>query len=146
MRTLLPLHWMIAPPPRRNEQEGAEGAEGGNGIPRSMEMQTHQDAIAEWQAKTFPTQPLAGKLAHLKQEVEELGEHPDEVEEWADVLNLFLGSAAMAGLDVRDLLMAGALKLEVCRQRKWGPVQPDGSYHHVEDPTGTSGPRPQEGL
>ena len=96
-------------------------------------LQDHQDEIAEWQVKTFPEQELAGKLAHLVKEAKELQQKPNDIEEWADVLNLLLGSAAMAGLDVYELLMAGRMKFAIVRERKWGPMEPDGTYHHVQE-------------
>lgn len=97
------------------------------------EMQRLQDRVQAFQRRTFPKQPVAGKLNHLIREATELRDSPDDITEWADVLNLLLGAAAQYGHDAQDLILAGHLKCGICEQRQW-PAQPDaeGVYHHLE--------------
>jgi hypothetical protein len=95
-------------------------------------LQALQDRIAEWQGETFPNQTLKGKLEHLVSEAMELRDSPNDETEWADVLILLLGAAAMKGMTVRELELAANVKFCLARQRQWGPANAQGFHHHVE--------------
>ena len=96
-------------------------------------FQALQDRIEEFQRSRFPDQKLAGKLAHLGREVDELRANPDDPMEWADVLILFLGAAALHDLSASALLLFANHKLTICESRKWGPADADGVHHHIEE-------------
>ena len=97
----------------------------------SDSLQSLQDRIAAWQQRTFPEQPLAGKLAHLVREARELRADPEDLQEWADVLILLLGAAAVRGLSVQDLRHVAELKFNIAQQRQWGPADSEGVHHHL---------------
>ena len=94
----------------------------------------HQEDIGEFQERVFPNQPAKAKLIHLQREVQEaIDSNLNDLEEWADCLNLLLGAAIKHGIRYRDLLEAAKVKLAVCQSRKWGPPDAQGVYHHLED-------------
>ena len=106
-------------------------------------MQNLMNEQFKWARETFPGQTLQGVLNHLSQEVDELKDAcQKEVdtegastsqEEWADVLLLMLTAAKMCGLSVEDLRMFASLKLSINKERKWGPLEEDGSAHHIKE-------------
>jgi dCMP deaminase len=86
--------------------------------------------VVDWQRETFPTETVAGKVAHLREEVEELAERPDGREEMADVLMLLNDLANLAGVNLANEV---ARKLAICRGRTWGPPDADGKIKAVKE-------------
>ena len=77
----------------------------------------------------------AGAINHLAQEVDELRSSPQNIMEHVDVIMLAMESLRLAGFDVAELVDAAAKKLEINKQREWGPVDDDGVSQHVGDPS-----------
>lgn len=69
-------------------------------------------------------------LKHLKKEVNELLENPDDPMEWADCFLLLLDAARRKGYSVDDLVKFGMKKLKINKKRKW-KKQKDGTFKHV---------------
>ena len=97
------------------------------------DFQALQDRIEEFQRTRFPDQKIQGKFNHLVRECLELKLNPDDPHEWADVLILFLGAAAMHELSVAALFKFAEDKLTICEARKWAPADADGVHHHIEE-------------
>lgn len=87
-----------------------------------------QTDIGTWARKTFPSATKESWVAHLRREVEELGEShaPNEA---ADCLILLFGHAHINGY---DLLASALAKMEVNRARTWGKPDAEGVVEHVE--------------
>jgi hypothetical protein len=73
----------------------------------------------------------AAPLLHLKEEVQELIDNPDDEMEWADCWLLFLDAASRKGYSVDDLVDFGNKKLEINKLRSWKKRE-DGVFKHVE--------------
>lgn len=95
-----------------------------------------QDKICEWAIETFgpQAQRLEGVFAHFEREVSELeASLPDiDPDELADCAMFLFELAGFAGV---DLLVEVEKKFVINQERKWGPLQPDGSILHIKDET-----------
>ena len=69
-------------------------------------------------------------LVHLKKEVDELIDNPDDPLEWADCLNLLFDAARRHGISIDDLLGYAEKKLAINRKRLWSK-QLDGTFRHI---------------
>lgn len=98
------------------------------------ELQSLQDVICQWADAQFGLgrEPSA-VIAHLKKEVIELDETPNDLMEYADCFILLLQAAKLAGYDTYKLMDAAFTKHEINKNRKWGALNPDGSVEHVEE-------------
>jgi hypothetical protein len=102
--------------------------------------QTLQTRISTWATKTFSEghgQRTEGVYAHLKREIDELGlgialaHSPEAIgEECADCAMLLFELADFARSDLLDEVEK---KLAINRERKWGPIQEDGSILHIKE-------------
>ena len=88
-----------------------------------------QEEISEWAYQTFPHQNPNSKIAHLKDEVNELELIPDDAEEMADVAILLFNLAEMHGYDLEVEIEK---KMAKNRLRKWGEPDEQGVCHHIE--------------
>lgn len=91
-----------------------------------------QNRIFTWARQTFGAeQRQDGIFAHLTREIKELGKSipesdPDEL---ADCTILLFELAGYAEVDLLDEVEK---KFAINQQRKWGPMQEDGSILHIE--------------
>ncbi len=91
--------------------------------------------LGEWADTTFPGHRTTMRcLLHLREEVNELIDAPDDRSEFADAFMLLLDAARKAGITPDDLIRAGYGKLEICRQRQWGPPDENGVIRHTKSP------------
>ena len=97
------------------------------------ELKQLQIDIGMWSDETFgpPNERFVGILEHLKKEVDEIIEDPYDAMEFADCMMLLLDAARIAGLDPSDLLKMMQKKLEINKQREWGPVDDSGVCEHI---------------
>ena len=58
-------------------------------------------------------------LIHLKDEIQELLDAPDDTMEWADCTLLLLDAAWRKGYSLEDLIDFSIKKLEINKKRKW---------------------------
>jgi hypothetical protein len=90
--------------------------------------------VGKFQRGTCPG-PLAGRILHLKKELEELATAPNDLSEKADVLILALAVIVTAGTtpaSPHEVLAAAAAKMEINKLRKWRLLE-DGTWtHHPE--------------
>ncbi len=73
-----------------------------------------------------------GPLHHLKKEVQELIDNPDDEMEWADNFLLLLDAAWRKGHSLQDLINFADKKLDININRKWGEPDKDGVYQHIK--------------
>ncbi len=89
----------------------------------------------QWQNETFKKATALSKLAHLKEELQELrndieNNSSEKRLEFADCFILLFGAAASSGLDYDDIQEAIKEKMVVNYQRKWGKPNEDGYVKH----------------
>lgn len=87
----------------------------------------------QWSAKTFGKGPrTAGLIDHIKKELVEIADNPEDLYEWADVVILALDGAWRCGYTPRQICNALARKARINRDRDWGPDLGDGkAIEHV---------------
>lgn len=97
------------------------------------------EQINKWQDETFGRATALSKIAHLKQEVDELecelkqSNNPtNTLEEFADCFILLFGCAASYGMTYEDCCEAINKKMEINRNRKWGNPDKNGVVNHIK--------------
>ena len=87
----------------------------------------------EFSNKTFGS-PLVRDcsypLVHLKDEIQELLDAPDDKMEWADCTLLLLDAAWRKGYSLEDLIEFSIKKLEINKKRKW-KKNDKGYFKHI---------------
>tara|TARA_R110002049_G_scaffold231127_2_gene403456 strand:+ start:41322 stop:41630 length:309 start_codon:yes stop_codon:yes gene_type:complete len=96
------------------------------------------ESITEWQNKTFVEATPLSKIAHLKEEVDELEsdvlhQAEDRRLEFADCFLLLFGSAAADGMSYDDIVKCIDEKMEINYKRKWGKPQANGVVNHIKE-------------
>lgn len=96
--------------------------------------------ITTWQSQTFPAATVQSKLAHLKEEIEEVlnGIKNGETvaHEFADCILLLYGAAEKSGMSYMDIKRALWQKMSININRKWGSPDEKGIVRHIEDLNG----------
>lgn len=95
------------------------------------------EAITIWQKETFGQATPLSKLAHLKQEIEELEKDICEVNpkrhlEYADCFFLIFGAASADGFSYEDIISAIDEKFAINKSRKWGKPDANGVVNHIK--------------
>lgn len=93
--------------------------------------------IVQWQNETFPDATALSKVAHLKEEIEELSidvkiDSVNKELEFADCLMLLFGAAASSGMSYEIICHAIDAKMEINRIRKWDKPDANGVVHHIK--------------
>jgi len=88
----------------------------------------------EWSNNTFGEgRHPNGPLKHLAKEVEETLAMPYDRMEYADMFLLLLDAWRNAGNPIEDLITVAQDKLNINKQRTWGPLDADGISMHRKD-------------
>lgn len=87
--------------------------------------------VVEWGKQQFPFSTDRSRIAHLREEVDELEAEPESAEEGVDVLMLLAHQLEAHG-NLVDLAKNLATKLAVCRTRTWGEPDADGKIKAVK--------------
>lgn len=95
--------------------------------------------IATWQKETFGEATPLSKIAHLKQEIDELEidlaiDGIDKRLEFADCFLLLFGAASSDGMTYQDIVDAIQEKFDICKTRKWGKPDANGVVKHIPTP------------
>ncbi len=91
--------------------------------------------LAVWSQSTFGSDAVRGPigaLKHLRAEVAETIDAPDDLVEYADCLMLILDAARRAGFSHDQLLVAAFDKLAINRSRTWPSPVSDEPVMHVK--------------
>ena len=96
------------------------------------------DAVTDWQKNTFKQSTALSKIAHLREEIEELNDdiekgNPDRRLEFADCFILLMGAAASDGMSFDDVVNAIDEKMKINLSRQWGSPDENGVVKHVEN-------------
>ena len=97
-------------------------------------LQQYMDAHAEWADVTFKGQSLKGVLAHLKKEIAEWKDAPEDPEEFADCFSLMMRAWRLLGGTADTAIETAYQKLDVCKGREYGEPDEDGSVQHIPHP------------
>ena len=95
------------------------------------DLQRLQDEVTGWAEKTFPSQSIESKAAHLIDEAQEIWETPRDLVEHADALLLLLQLTKMAGYTAEDLMVASFAKLDINKRRQWQAADKRGVHKHA---------------
>ncbi len=95
------------------------------------------NTITQWQKNTFTKATALSKIAHLRQEIEELASdietnNPNQNLEFADCFILLFGAANSAGFSYNEILKSIDEKMEINFTRKWGKPNEDGVVNHLK--------------
>ena len=92
-----------------------------------------QKKSVKWSRETFKDSTMESNLAHLRDEIDEIEQNPDDIEEWADVILLYMNGASLAGHTMDDILEAAYKKYEKNINRKWGIPDDRGVVKHSDE-------------
>lgn len=92
------------------------------------EMQKKQ---YKWSRETFGESSLESNIDHLRDELIEVIETPENIEEWADVMLLYMNALSFAGHTMDDVLEAVHKKYEKNNKREWGKPDARGVVKHL---------------
>jgi len=99
------------------------------------------ESISQWQNETFGQATALSKIAHLKQEIEELktelestenGAYSKTVMEFADCFILLFGAAASYGFQYDDIIECIDVKMVINKDRVWGKPDENGVVNHIK--------------
>lgn len=89
----------------------------------------------EWSERTFgPGTRLLGVLDHIRKELKEIEEAPEDIEEWADVIILAFDGAWRAGWEpqqIIDAIKAKQAKNEARTWPDWRTMSADQAIEHT---------------
>lgn len=98
-----------------------------------MNWNDFQLEYTKWAMSVFTHATISSKLAHLRSELDEIEKKPEDIEEWADVMLLYLGAAQLAGHSIGNIFLAAQKKAEKNKKRKWGNPNKEGYVEHVRE-------------
>jgi hypothetical protein len=88
--------------------------------PRAFDFHAHLERQREWSSRTFgPGNRTAGVVDHIRKELTEIEEHPDDLSEWADVVILGLDGFWRAGATPEQIIAAIVAKQVKNEARVW---------------------------
>ena len=74
----------------------------------------------QWSQRTFgPGTRLRGVINHIKEELEEVAEKPNDLTEWADIIILALDGASRQGFTGQQIIDAVRFKQSLNVARDW---------------------------
>ena len=86
------------------------------------------DAQRRWSDATFGEgKRVGGVLDHIRKELVEVAEHPEDLSEWADLLILAIDGATRQGYSGAEVVKAYHTKMRENRRREWPPI-PEGGF------------------
>lgn len=90
--------------------------------------------LSDWQDRTFGQATLESVLAHMREEIDEVIENPDDLYEWADMLLLFLGAMSKQGIRFEEVFDKSRDKFyNVLVHRQWGNPDSNGVVRHIKE-------------
>ena len=104
-----------------------------------VDMNDLQYDLKTWTEKQFPQRTLQSILAHLRKEISELEESPDDIMEFADCFMLLCDAASYQNIAMSDIWRAMGEKLQINKNRKWGKPNSEGFVEHIRSSDDTTG-------
>lgn len=88
-----------------------------------------------WSEETFgPGDRTEGVIDHIRKELDEILENPQDISEWADLLILAFDGAWRAGFEPAEIIMAVKAKQQLNELRKWPDwrtAEPGKAIEHI---------------
>ena len=98
----------------------------------------HLQRQREFSETTFgPGQRTQGVLDHIRKELDEIEQAPNDIEEWIDVVILALDGAWRAGATPEQIISTLRYKQQKNESRKWPDwrtADPNAAITHTKDP------------
>jgi hypothetical protein len=89
-------------------------------LTNKFNLETHLRKQREFSYKTYgPGKRTPGLIAHIKKELREVAQKPDDLMEWIDIVILACDGALRAGYTPQEIVEALALKQKINEERKW---------------------------
>lgn len=99
--------------------------------------EAHLENQIMWSRETFgPSKRTKGIIAHIRKELKEIEEKPEDLTEWVDVIILALDGAWRAGYTPYQILMGIRLKQMENQKRTWPDwrtASEDEAIEHVKE-------------
>lgn len=95
-----------------------------------------------WSEETFGPMEFRGfmgVLDHMKKEIAEIEEAPNDSHEWADLILLAFDAAWRSGLHPLEIVLALVIKFEINKGRtwpKWHEAEPGKAIEHIREEDG----------
>ena len=99
-----------------------------------MDWTKTQKTVSTWSKNTFKDSTMLSNIDHLRDELCEIIDNPDDIEEWADAIMLYMNAANFAGHSMDDILKAVHKKYEKNKNREWGEPDERGVVKHTKEP------------
>ena len=80
----------------------------------------------------FPKSKIEHNLIHMKREIEEVLENPEDLEEWADILICYMGGFGKTKFTTKELFESVDKKIEKNINIKW-KENGDGNYSNIKE-------------
>lgn len=101
-----------------------------------FDLVSHLYRQRDWSSKTFgPGARTEGVIAHIRKELSEIEQSPNDLEEWVDVVLLALDGAWRAGNEPEEIAAALREKQDKNKMRDWPDWKtsdPNGPIEHVK--------------
>lgn len=95
----------------------------------------HLERQRAWSRATFgPGERTVGVIDHIRKELNEILEHPEDITEWADLLILAFDGAWRVGFEPADIISAVKEKQAVNELREWPDwrtAEPGKAIEHI---------------
>ena len=92
-----------------------------------------QEKQYKWSRETFGESSLESNIDHLRDELNEVVENPNDIEEWADVMLLYMNASSFVGHTMDDIFEAVQKKYEKNNKRTWGEPDERGVVKHISE-------------
>lgn len=102
----------------------------------TFDFESHLARQFSWSAKTFgPPRGVLGVIDHIRQELGEIEQAPNDVEEWIDVVILALDGAFRSGATPGEVI--AMLEYKQAKNEKrvwpdWRTAEPGKAINHVK--------------
>jgi len=87
----------------------------------------------DFSANAFGNQSNLGIIKHIRKEMLEVEDSPEDVFEWVDIILLAIDGALRAGYSSVEVAIALEEKLSINEAREWGPIVEGEPIEHIRD-------------
>lgn len=102
-----------------------------------MNLNKHLNRQRDWSFQTFgPPRGSAGVIDHIKKEIIEVEETPEDLYEWIDIVILAFDGAFRMGFTSEEIIDALSHKQQINEHRKWPDwktATPGKAIEHIDE-------------
>ena len=96
------------------------------------EFEDRFEKVALLNKTHFPKSQMKHNLIHMKGEIKEVLENPDDIEEWADIIICYMGGFGKTNHTLAELFESVDKKIDKNMKRKW-KYNGRGLYSHIKE-------------